>query len=124
MLLMLPTKLLIVPAGPVPGRFGSGRNFKSATERESMREVGMRLFGNGNPVRGSLISGRPAKSPSRWAAVATERVLTRGNLSRSPSKFPKKNVCCRRIGPPNEKPNSLRLKGGLGTDVAKAFLAA
>ena len=86
----------------------------------SMRPAGIWLFGKGahvpvaGIVSGSQIGPRPAKFPSRTAAVGTEKVRVNARSIRSASKLPKKNDRFRRSGPPSVPPNLSWRSGGTG----------
>jgi hypothetical protein len=54
-----------------PGRFGNGMYCSNADAPGSMRSDGMRPFGNGRPVAGSIGAIPDEKSPARIAAVGT-----------------------------------------------------
>ena len=55
-----------------PSSVGSGMKFKSVFAAWLMRSVGIWLFGNGNPVCGSMIgTALDEKSPLRNAALGT-----------------------------------------------------
>src|SRR5437867_12346412 len=116
-------KLFPRPAAPVPGIFGSEENFINSRAAVLMRSEGIWLFGNAVPVSGSRIAGRPLKFPLFRAAVGMAEMTVVDWRRRSPSKLPKKKSLFLRIGPPNDPPNSFRLKAGLGRLVAKKFLA-
>src|SRR5437867_241577 len=66
------------------------------------------------------------KSPRRWSAVGTVKVVVAELSSRSPSYEPIKKVRSRRIGPLDVAPNWLRLKLPRGSPrrLAKKLLAS
>src|SRR6478672_6132297 len=95
-----------------PLRFGSGTNRSRIAEVIGLRRLtGITLPGNGAPVKGSITTPVPLKSPARSAAEGTVLNCVIPFTTRVPSYAPKIKVRFRPLylgritGPPAAGPN-------------------